>query len=82
VIKKFYKYTASIEFTLIGAQGTLYQAGAASKRLERKFPIIFMEMRNENLDMIYFLIEKPMEKYLNAIRILRMGLPFKIEGYI
>ena len=38
-----------------------------------------MEMRNQNLDMLYFLIEKPMEKYLDAIRLARMKLPIKIQ---
>ena len=39
-----------------------------------------MEMRNANVDMLFFLIEKPMEKYLNYIRLARMRLPVKIEG--
>ena len=78
VVKKIFRYTTSAEFTLLSIQGLLYQAGAASDKLQKKFPIIFMEMRSQNLDMIYFLIEKPMVKYLEAIRLVRMGMPIEI----
>lgn len=77
-IKKVFRYTMSVEFTLLSMQGLLYQAGAASDRLQKKFPAIFVEMRNKDLDMIYFLIEKPMNKYLEAIRLGRMRLPVEL----
>lgn len=78
VVKSLLKATMSGEFTLLSMQGLLYKAGKASDKLKNKFPKIYWELRRKNLDMIYFLIEKPMTKYLEAIRLARMKLPVKI----
>ena len=53
---------------ILSIQGTIYESAQASERLKAKFPKIWMEMKKHDLDMLYFLIEKPMQKYLNAIR--------------
>lgn len=79
IVKSLLKITMSGEFTLLSIQGLLFKAGKASDRLKSKFPKIYWEMRRNNLDMIYFLIEKSMSKYLNAIRLARMKLPIKIN---
>lgn len=82
LIKRIFKYVSSVELTLLTMQGILYRAGSASERLRKKFPIIFMEMRNKNLDMLYFLIEHPMTKYLEALRLNRMNLPITLSEYL
>jgi hypothetical protein len=48
-------------------QGAIYTSAQASRRLRAKYPQIYFEMKKHDLDMLYFLIEKPMAKYLNAI---------------
>jgi hypothetical protein len=77
-IKMLFRVLSSAELTLLSVQGLLYKAGAASDRLRKKYPIIFMQMRNQNVDMLYFLIEKPMAKYMDAIRLLKMKLPVNL----
>lgn len=45
------------------------EAARASHRLRSKHPLIYKLFRKKDLDMIYFLIEKPMEEtYLKAIQ--------------
>jgi hypothetical protein len=82
VAQQLCKYLGSAELTLLSLQGVLYKAGAASERLEKKFPKIYWELRRKNLDMIYFLIEKPMAKYLEVIRLSRMKSPIKLSNGI
>ena len=62
------------EFSLITMQGILYDAGAASDRLRVRYPRVWADLRNHNLDMVYFLIEKPMQKYLDVMRLNNMKL--------
>ncbi len=57
---------------ILSIQGTIYKSAQASERLKAKFPKIWLEMKKHDLDMLYFLIEKPMQKYLNAIRMNKM----------
>jgi len=79
VLKKLLGIIVRAEFNLLAMQGLLYKAGAASDRLRAKFPRIWSELRRRNLDMVYFLVEKPMHRYLEAIRLNRMCLPAKLE---
>jgi len=74
VMKKLFRFTISSEFTLLAMQGLLYKAGAASDRLKKQYPRIYMQLYIKNLDMVYFLIEESMQKYLNAIRLNGMQL--------
>ena len=67
-------FTMSIEFNLLAMQGVLYKAGAASDRLKSQHPRIYSQLKVKDLDMVYFIIEKPMQQYLNAIRHSRMQL--------
>lgn len=82
IVKFLFRTLPSTEFTLLSAQGILYKASAASGRLQKKYPVIFMEMRNKDLDIFYFILEKPMEEYMNAIRMLRMRLPVNLVGMV
>jgi hypothetical protein len=79
-VKSLYRNVTKIEFTLLTAQGLLYKAGAASDRLKAKFPKIWHELMLKDLDMLYFIVEKPMQKYLEAIRMNRMGLSTKLKN--
>ncbi len=77
-IKTFLKFTMGATFSLLAMQGLLYKAGAASDRLRAKHPKLYQQLRAKNLDMIYFLIEKPAQKYLDAIRLKRMKMEISI----
>jgi hypothetical protein len=75
VYKKMLGYIARMELNLLAMQGILYKAGQASDKLKCQFPKIWLELSAQNLDMIYFLIEEPMQKYLDAIRYHYLKMP-------
>jgi hypothetical protein len=72
VVKALFKYTMSIELSLLAMQGVLYKAGAASDRLKAKYPRVWLQLKKYDLDMIYFLVERPLQKYMEVMRMKRM----------
>jgi hypothetical protein len=54
--------------TILSIQGIIYTSAQASQRLKYKYPKIYFKMKEKDLDMLYFLLEKPMQKYLRAIK--------------
>jgi hypothetical protein len=57
-----------IPITLLMLQGVAQRASNGSKRLSREFPELYRKLRAQNgLDMLFFLVERPLEKYLKAI---------------
>ena len=79
VMRILIKQIVKVEFNLVAMQGLLYKAGAASDRLKAKFPRIWFELKKHNLDMVYFLIERPMKPYLEAVRLNRIKLHVKLQ---
>ncbi len=67
-VKRLIKSGVKVTGMLLTIQGVIYQAGQASDRLKKMHPRIYYEMKKHDLDMLYFLIEEPMKKYLTAIR--------------
>lgn len=72
VLKKIARVAVKESGLILSIQGTIYESAQASQRLKAKFPKIYSEMKKRDLDMLYFLVEKPMAKYLNAIRMSRI----------
>lgn len=57
-----------IPVSLLMFQGVAQRSAKASRRLRTLSPELYWDLRRENgLDMLYFLVEKPMEKHLQAI---------------
>lgn len=50
-------------------QGVLQRASKSAEKIEKEYPYISKKLKeNGHLDMLYFLIEGPMKKHLNAIK--------------
>ncbi len=57
-------------------QGVAQRASKASKRLKSKHPALWKDLRRQKgLDMLFFLVEKPLAKYLNAIEAAHKNSP-------
>jgi hypothetical protein len=53
---------------LLMAQGLMQRSSHASLRLKMKSPTLYLNlMRNGDLQLLYFLLEKPLEQYVQAI---------------
>jgi hypothetical protein len=67
--------SAGVSSTGIGApigllmmQGVLQRSSLAANRLKVKSPELFRTLQSKgNLQLLYFILEKPMEKYIDAI---------------
>ena len=56
--------STTLAFNAIMIQGIIEEAARASRRLGAKYPSTYMKVSPMNLDMVYFLVEKPLEPYL------------------
>lgn len=72
----FIRFASSASLNLIMIQGLIEEAARASRRMRDEYPTVYMAVQLENLDMIYFLVEKEMEPYLMFIK----GHPFTCKG--
>jgi hypothetical protein len=70
----FSKVAIRGSFTELSLLGLLEKAGDASDRLKALFPRIWRDLMLKDLDMLYFIVEHPMKKYLDAIRRKRWNL--------
>lgn len=72
VADTFYKKLASIVVgnaaSILVTIGIMEEAARASNRLKISYPNVYYELHKYDLDMVYFLIEQPMEKYLYSIK--------------
>jgi hypothetical protein len=63
--------------TIVGGlmlQGVLQRASKSAEKIEKEYPYISKKLKeNGHLDMLYFLIEGPMEKHLTAIKEARIS---------
>jgi hypothetical protein len=50
-------------------QGLLERASNAANRLRVSYPIVYQKIRNENLDMLYFIVEDFVVPYLEAAKL-------------
>ncbi len=75
VVAKRVGVSAGVSSTGIGApigllmlQGVLQRSSLAATRLRNKSPELFRTLQSKgNLQLLYFILEKPMEKHINAI---------------
>jgi hypothetical protein len=60
---------------LLMAQGIMQRSSHASTRLKLKVPELYVVLkRNGDLQLIYFLIEKPLKTYIDAISVARQNV--------
>ncbi|MDF0604793.1 hypothetical protein HZU77_003870 [Neisseriaceae bacterium TC5R-5] len=64
-----------IPIALVLIQGTLQRSSLAAQRLKRKNATLYSFLQQENLQYLYFLLEKPMEKYIDAANLAEQNLP-------
>lgn len=65
-----------IIITLVMVQGVGQRASHASKRLRQHSPALWQDLRRqEGLDMLYFLVEEPMAKHMELIRLAHQNRP-------
>ena len=69
VAQRVAKFGVGLVVSGVLLQGTLERASNASQRLRQDHPVIYRQIRSENLDMIYFLVEDFMTPYLAAIKL-------------
>lgn len=63
-----------VPITLLMIQGVGQRASAGSQRLRGKYPTLYNKLRaKKGLDLLYFLVEKPMAKHLDAIFTANLG---------
>jgi len=58
---------STLTFNVIMIQGIIEEAARASRRLAAKYTSTYVQVSPKNLDMVYFLVEKPLEPYLAYI---------------
>ncbi|XTZ37099.1 hypothetical protein ACQYRI_14030 [Salmonella enterica] len=58
---------STLTFNVIMIQGIIEEAARASRRMGQKYASTYMKVSPMNLDMVYFLVEKPLEPYLMYI---------------
>ncbi|AVV39098.1 MULTISPECIES: hypothetical protein [Pantoea] len=62
--KRFVRVGSSLSLNVIMLQGLIEEASCASRRMQMRFPVTYSKVSRINLDMVYFLVEKPLEPYL------------------
>lgn len=62
--KRFVRVGSSLSLNVLMIQGLIEEASIASRRMQSKFPMTYSKISRMNLDMVYFLVEKPLEPYL------------------
>lgn len=65
--KKFVRYGTSFSLNMLMTQGLIEEAAKGSRRMRRDYPRTYYKIADENLDMVYFLVEPALEPYLKYI---------------
>ncbi|QCT22507.1 hypothetical protein FEM41_24140 [Jejubacter calystegiae] len=60
----FVRFTTSAFLNVVMIQGLIEESARASRRMSKRFPMTYIRVKRENLDMVYFLVEKQLEPYL------------------
>lgn len=58
---------ATVGLNIVMVQGLIEEAARASRRMKEKYSSTYMKVSPMNLDMVYFLVERPLEPYLMFI---------------
>lgn len=58
---------ATVALNIVMVQGLIEEAARASRRMKEKYSSTYMKVSPMNLDMVYFLVERPLEPYLMFI---------------
>lgn len=68
VARSLTRIGVGITVSAVIIQGMLENASTASQRLRKQHPAIYQKLRENNLDMIYFMIEDPMSDIMALLR--------------
>lgn len=71
IAKRIAKIGVGLAVSALLFQGLIEQASDASKRLQMSHPRLHQELKNRDLDMIFFLVEDYLQPFLDAIRLQR-----------
>lgn len=74
--RHFIRFSASASLNVVMLQGIIEESARASRRMKTKYPATYARVSKENLDMVYFLVERQLEPYLVFIE----GHPVKCKG--
>ncbi len=58
---------AGCALSVLMIQGVIEEASRAANRLRIKQPVLYTKLKKHNLEMMYFLVEKPLSKYTTTI---------------
>lgn len=74
--RHFIRFSASASLNVVMLQGIIEESARASRRMKTKYPVTYARVSKENLDMVYFLVERQLEPYLVFIE----GHPINCKG--
>jgi len=74
--RHFIRFSASASLNVVMLQGIIEESARASRRMKTKYPATYARVSKENLDMVYFLVERQLEPYLVFIE----GHPVNCKG--
>jgi hypothetical protein len=74
--RHFIRFSASASLNVVMLQGIIEESARASRRMKNKYPATHARVSKENLDMVYFLVERQLEPYLVFIE----GHPINCKG--
>lgn len=69
IAKRFAKLGVGLALTALLIQGLLERASESAKKLFSSHPKIYIELKGQNLDMAYFIVEDAMAPIMEAIRV-------------
>lgn len=69
VAQRIAKFGVGLAVSAVLFQGLLERASNSSQKLRTEHPAIYQQLRRENLDMLYFIVEDFMEPYMQAIKL-------------
>lgn len=69
IAKRFAKLGVGVALTALLIQGLLERASESTKKLFSSHPKIYIELKGQNLDMAYFIVEDAMAPIMEAIKV-------------
>jgi len=74
--RHFVRFSASVSLNVVMLQGIIEESARASERMRTRYPVTYGKVSKDNLDMVYFLVERQLEPYLVFIE----GHPINCKG--
>ena len=74
--RHFIRFSASVSLNVVMLQGIIEESARASERMRTRYPVPYGRVSKDNLDRVYFLVERQLEPYLVFIE----GHPINCKG--